>query len=161
MITLSNLNKNNKEIWLPRLFDLLYENMNEIILSNSEYEQEKEQWFTNVTPALDKPTRQITMCFDDNELIGYIQYYINNKLLMIEELQLNKKYHCTFTFYSFCKNFIKGLPSDIKYIEAFADRRNSYSQKLIQKSGMKYVDSNSNFIHFRGDADKIINRFIK
>lgn len=161
MITFTYLDKNIKEKVLPKLFDLFYENMRRITPTDLTYEQEKAHWLGNVSPALDKSARQIIMCFADNRLIGYIQYYISDKLLMIEELQLKKEYHCTLTFYRFCKYFINILPADIEYVEAFADKRNSDSQKLMQKLGMKFIDSNSDFIHLRGNAYKIISKFTK
>jgi len=160
MITFTYLNKNEKEKFLPKLFDLLHNNMREIAPSELSYELEKKQWLDNVSPALDKPARQIILCFDNYRLIGYIQYYINNTLLMIEELQLKKEYHCTLTFYRFCKYFIGTLPADIKYVEAFAERRNSQSQKLMQKLGMELINSSSEFVHLRGDANELIKKFI-
>lgn len=158
MITFIYLNKNEKDIFLPKLFDLLYDNMHEIAPTELSYEHEKKQWFDNVSPALDKPARQIIMCFADNKLVGYIQYYINNKLLMIEELQLKKEYHCTLTFYRFCNYFIGTLPADIEYVEAFAEKRNSKSQKLMQRLGMVLIDSNAVFVHLRGNADELIKK---
>ncbi len=160
MITFTYLNKNEKEKILPMLFDLLYDNMSEIAPTNLAYEQEKAQWFDNISPALGKTARQVIMCFTDEKLIGYIQYYINGKLLMVEELQLKQKYHCTLTFYRFCKHFIGTLPSDIEYVEAFADKRNISSQKLMKKLGMELIDSTSEFVHLRGDTDEIIKKFI-
>ena len=160
MITFTYLNKNEKEIFLPKLFDLLYDNMSEIAPANSTYEHQKKQWLGNVSPALDKSARQIIMCYADDELIGYIQYYINDKLIMVEELQLKKKYHCTLTFYRFCKHLICTLSTNIEYVEAFADKRNINSQKLMQRLGMKIIDSNSEFVHLRGNADEMIKKFI-
>ncbi len=159
MITLSYLNKNEKEKILPKLFDLLYDNMREIAPNELTYEQEKKQWLGNVSPALDKSARQIVICFIDDKLVGYIQYYINAKLLMVEELQLKKKYHCTLTFYRFCKHFIGTLPDDIEYVEAFADKRNINSQTLMQKLGMELIDNSSDFVHLRGNANEIISIF--
>ena len=159
MIAFTYLNKKEKEKILPKLFDLLYDNMRGIAPANLTYEQEKKQWLGTVSPAIDKSARQIMMCFADEELIGYIQYYINGKLLMVEELQLKQKYHCTLTFYRFCKYFIDTLPADIEYVEAFADKRNINSQKLMHKLGMEFIDNNSDFIHLRGNAIGIISRF--
>ncbi|MBQ8176785.1 MAG: GNAT family N-acetyltransferase [Oscillospiraceae bacterium] len=161
MITLSYLNKNEKEKMLPQLFDLLYDNMREIAPNELSYEQEKAQWLGSVSPALDKPARQIVICFIDDELVGYIQYYINDQLLMIEELQLKQKYHCTLTFYRFCKHFIVTLSAGIESVEAFADKRNINSQMLMKKLGMEFIDSSSDFVHLRGNANEIINRFTK
>ena len=159
MITFTYLNKNEKEKILPELFDLLFDNMSEIAPTNLTYEQEQMQWLGNVSPALDKPARQIIMCYADEELIGYIQYYINSKLLMIEELQLKKEHHCTLTFYRFCKYFIGTLPADIEHVEAFAERRNIKSQKLMQRLGMELIDNNAEFVHLHGEADEIIKKF--
>ncbi len=160
MITFTYLNKNEKEKILPELFDLLYDNMSEITPANLTYEQEKMQWLGNVSPALDKPARQIIMCYADEELIGYIQYYINCKLLMIEELQLKKEYQCTLTFYRFCKYFIGTLPADIEHVEACADKRNINSQKLMQSLGMELTYSSSEFVFLRGNATEMIKKFI-
>lgn len=160
MLKFTYLNKNEKEKFLPKLFDLLYANMSEIAPTNLTYEQEKMQWLGNVSPALDKSARQIIMCFNDEELIGYIQYYINSKLLMIEELQLKQKYHRTLTFYRFCKHFIGTLPTDIEHVEACADKRNINSQKLMQRLGMELIYSSSEFIFLRGNADEMIKKFI-
>ena len=160
MITFTYLNKNEKDIFLPKLFDLLYDNMREIAPSELPYELEKKQWLDNVSPAIDKPARQIILCFDNYKLIGYIQYYINGKLLMVEELQLKKEYHCTLTFYRFCKYFIGTLPADIEHVEAFVEKRNRNSQKLMQKLGMEHIDSSSEFVHLRGAANELIKKFI-
>lgn len=159
MITFTYLNKNEKEKFLPKLFDLLYENMRGITPTDLTYKHEKKHWLGNVSPAIDKSARQIIMCYADEELIGYIQYYVSNKLLMIEELQLKKEYHCTLTFYRFCKHFINTLPADIEYVEAFADKRNINSQELMQKLGMEIIDINSEFVHLRGNTDEIIKKF--
>ena len=86
------LNKSEKDHYLPQLFDLLYENMKVIAPSGLSYEQEKTEWLENVSPALEKAPRQIVLCFVAGELAGYMQYYIRDTLLMVEEIQLKKKY---------------------------------------------------------------------
>ncbi|MBQ8621658.1 MAG: hypothetical protein IJ422_05030 [Oscillospiraceae bacterium] len=154
MILFSWLNKQEKALWLPKLFDLLYDNMSTIAPSGLTYEQEKEQWLANVDPALDKAPRQIILCFVNHDLAGYIQYYTQEKLLMIEEMQLKKAYQRTFVFYRFCKHLMACLPSDIEYIEAYAEKRNRNSQKIMQKLGMVPVaeEENSAFVHLCGAA---------
>lgn len=86
MISFAYLDKIQKEQWLPLLFDLLYENMSVIAPSDEPYEKQKAQWLSNVSPALDKAPRQIVLCFAESELVGYVQYYTRNDLLMIEEM---------------------------------------------------------------------------
>ena len=66
MIAISRLNKKEKDQWLPRLFDLLYENMHRIAPSGLNRDQEREQWLSQVSPALDKEPRQVLLCFADD-----------------------------------------------------------------------------------------------
>lgn len=52
------------------------------------------------------------------------------------------------------------LPTNVEYIEAFADKQNINSQNLMKKLGMIFTDSSYEFVHLRGEAEQIINRFI-
>lgn len=153
----SYLNKQEKEQWLPQLFDLLYENMQDIAPSGQSYEQEKSEWLAAVSPALEKASRQIIMCFVGGELAGYIQYYTRQQMLMVEEVQLKKKYHGTFLFYNFCKYLKSIIPNDLQAVEAYADKRNSNSIRLMKKMGMQICksDTDSPFVHMRGSAESI------
>lgn len=161
MIMFFYLKKQEKELWLPKLFDLLYDNMCAIAPSGLTYEQEKEQWLANVSPALEKAPRQIVLCFVNNELAGYIQYYTRKQLLMVEEIQLKKVYQRTFVFYRLCKYLSETLPADITYIEAYADRRNLNSQKIMRKIGMEEITEtdHSTFVHLRGPVNKAMRFF--
>lgn len=151
------LNKDEKDLWLPRLFDLLYENMRGIAPSNLSYEQEKAQWLSAVSPALEKEPRQIILCFAQGELAGYVQYYIKDKLLMVEEIQIKQRLQRTFFFYKLCKFMLSVFPKDLQSIEAYADKRNRYSISLMSKLGMYpcETENGSPFIHFRGSAESI------
>ncbi len=42
------------------------------------------------------------------------------------------------------------LPSEITYIEAYADKRNTNSQKLMEALGMKIINDDGKYYHFRG-----------
>ena len=154
-ITFTRLNKEDKEQWLPQLFDLFYENMQAIVLSDLPYEQEKQQWLGEVSPALEKAPRKIVLCFVNDTLAGYIQYYINQNLLMIEEIQIAKAYQSTTLFYSLCKYLVAALPADLETIEAFALKQNLNSRNLMQKLGMTQIDEDENFVHLRGSVQSI------
>ncbi len=157
MITFSHLDKSEKDIWLPKLFELLYVNMKVIAPSELTYEEEKKDWLSNVSPAIDKAPRQIIMCFDDDTLAGFMQYYIRNDLLMIEEVQLTDAYQRTTAFYRMCRYLKDKLPDEIKYIEAYADKRNLNSISIMKKLGMETVedDKTSHFLHLRGATEQI------
>ena len=162
MIAISRLNKKEKDQWLPILFDLLYENMCQIAPNGLNRDQEMEQWLSQVSPALDKEPRQVLMCFADNTLAGFLQYYTRNDLLMVEEVQIAKEYQRTFLFYRLCKHLLASLPEQIRIIEAYADKRNHASIKLMGKLGMMAVEEDeSTFIHMRGSAQAIRTIFTK
>lgn len=155
MITFSYLNKAEKHTWLPQLFDLLYDNMRTIAPSGLSYAEEKAQWLANVSPALDKAPRQINLCFVDGMLAGYIQYYTRGRLLMVEEIQIKKVHQRTTVFYSFVRYLRSILPKDIAYIEAYADKRNQNSHRIMKKLGMTVTESDPGaaFLHFQGTSE--------
>ncbi len=157
MISFSYLDKSQKDQWLPILFDLLYENMSVIAPSEEPYEAQKEEWFGNVSPALDKAPRQIILCFADGKFAGYVQYYTRDDLLMVEELQIQKAYQRTTLFAALWKHLRVLLPDSIHYIEAYADPRNTNSLTIMKKLGMEPMEfGNPAFVHLRG---KIKNDF--
>ena len=155
MFQFTYLNKQEKEYWLPQLFDLLYDNMKTIAPSGKSYEAEKAEWLANVSPALEKAPRQVLLCFADGELEGFVQFYTRVELLMVEEVQLRKNYHHSFLFYRICKFLQNSLPMEITLVEAYAEKRNLYSQKLMQKLGMGVIGEDGPFVHLRGQAEPI------
>ena len=162
MIAISCLNKKEKDQWLPILFDLLYENMCRIAPSGRNRDQDREQWLSQVSPALDKEPRQVLMCFANGKLVGFLQYYTRNDLLMVEEVQIAKGYQRTFLFYRLCKHLLNTLPEEIRIIEAYADKRNHASIKLMGKLGMVTVEEEESvFIHMRGSAQAVRTIFTK
>ncbi len=135
---------------LPVLFDMLYENMEKIAPFGKAYEDAEEEWLGQVAPAMKKDKRQIVLMYDGDALAGYAQYYTNDALLMIEEIQLKPKYQRTRLLSEFCKFMKAVLPSEIAYIEAYADKRNANSQGLMEAQGMKIISVDGGYYHYRG-----------
>lgn len=155
MITFSYLDKSQKEQWLSTLFDLYYRNMQAIIPTSLPYEEEKTQWLSEVSPALEKEPRKIILCLAESALAGYVQYYTNKNLLMIEEIQIAKDFQRTILFYSLCKHLVQALPPDLETIEAFALKQNLYSRKLMNRLGMEQIEENDDFVHMRGSIQNM------
>ena len=120
----SYLNKNEKNVFLPTLFDLLYENMKTIAPFTQTHDAEKSQWLAEVSSALDKEPRQIILCSINDEVVGFIMYYVQKNMLMIEEFQLKKTHQRTLLFHCFCKHVLSVMPDDLRSVEAYADKRN-------------------------------------
>ena len=161
MITYTHLDKTQKDQWLPRLFDLYYLNMSPIAPSGLSYEEERSQWLSAVSPALDKEPRQVLLCRNDGALAGFIQYYTRGALLMIEEVQLSGRFQGTTVFLALVRALMRLLPEGIGYVEAYADKRNHRSILLMQRLGMEQLqeDQDSPFAHFRGNAAGIRRMF--
>lgn len=162
MIQFSFLDKSKKEEWLLPLFDLFYRNMSEIAPGRPSQEEERAWWFSEISPALDKAPRQVILCTEAEELLGYLQYYTRDDLLMIEEVQVAPSYRGTLLFYRMCRFLEENIPSEIRYIEAYARKKNTYSKEMMQKLGMIWVEEGegAELLHFRGDADAIRKRFV-
>ncbi|MBQ9120887.1 MAG: hypothetical protein IJY12_00825 [Clostridia bacterium] len=84
----SYLDKAKADPMLPALFDLLYENMSKIAPTEQPYETDRDCWLSSISPALQKAPRQILLMYDGEELAGYLQYYVNNGVFMVEEVQV-------------------------------------------------------------------------
>lgn len=156
----SFLNKAKARDVLPLLFDILHANMDKIAPSGRTYEAEREEWLGAVTPALAKAPRQIVLMHDGEILAGFLQYYVNNGIFMVEEIQLKPVYQRTRLLYELCRFLTDVIPSDTQYIEAFVHEKNINSQKLQLSLGMAHVGTKGNgILHFRGDCPKLLKRF--
>ena len=163
MIEFIELNKSEKSSFLPLLFDIFYNNTAELAPSEKSYELQRDEWLSEVSPALDKEPRKVILCYSDGELAGFLMYYTRGELLMVEELQLKKKFQRTRAFYMLCKYFISVLPREIATVEAYALKNNFNSQGIMQYLGMEFVSHESEFplVHLRGSAEKIKARFCR
>lgn len=159
MISICFLDKGEKAQWLPRMFDLLYENMQEIAPSGLEYETERAEFLANVSPALEKAPRQVLLALEDGDLVGYVQYYTRQELLMVEEVQIRKDHQGTLLFLRLCRHLLAALPEEIRVVEAYADGRNDRSRRLMARLGMVELEASGGYLHLRGDASVIRNRF--
>lgn len=142
---------------MGQLFDLLYDNMLPIAPTGLSYEAEKQQWLSEVVPAMAKDPRQIVLLYDGEILAGYLQYYVNRSIFMVEEIQLRKDCRTTSLFVQLWKFMSQIIPEDTQYIEAYADPRNLHSRHLMEKLGMKPVEDGSyaHLLHFRGTLNKL------
>ncbi len=150
----------------PELFRLLHGNMDPIAPSGLSYEEEYRCWREAVGDGLKADARKIILIRENrsDRLLGFLQYYTNPAVLMIEELQIVPDYQSS-------ANILRGLipfllsaiPADLQYIEAFVHKQNTRSIALQQKLGMEIVDTAQNgaLFHLRGSYPEFRNRFIR
>lgn len=159
-MTLVYLNKEEKDLWLPQLFDLFYENMSVIAPSGMAYEAERAAWLSNVSPALDKAPRRVLLALDGEELAGFVMFYTRADLLMVEEVQLRREYQGGLLFLRLCRKLLADLPEKVVTVEAYAHRQNDRSRKLMQRLGMTEVPEDGPYFHLRGDMAAIRKRLL-
>lgn len=153
------LDKKTELPLLPELFDLMFENMNAIAPEEAPYEVQKREWLACIGEALTKDPRQIQLIYGDSKLVGFCMYYINNGILMIEELQLRPEFHRTAVLLPLYRFFRKQVEK-IDYVECFAHQTNSHSRSLITKWGLEVVGQtpDGRILHFRGAADHVFHK---
>jgi len=161
MIRFVFMEKAKGEQFLPMLFDILYDNMRIIAPSGEGYEEDKRIWLSNVAPAIQKEPRQIILMYADDDLAGYLQYYINGGIFMVEEIQIKSQYQRTTLFYAICRFMLGIISLDTIYIEAYAEKRNQNSRRIIGKLGMEQIGENGSYLHYRGSMDSVRNIFAK
>lgn len=161
MISFEIMEKSRKEEILPELFDLLFDNMSVIAPTGNDYKTDFNEWYSAVSPAIDKDPRNIILIRDKGDIIGYFQYYVNRSVFMMEEIQFKRDYWGTGLFrklYEFIANEIK--PS-AEFVEAYAHTANVKSQSILRHLGLVPVgtNANGNSIHYRGDCRELMNKY--
>ena len=155
------LDKSQKSEILPLLFDIFYENTSKISPFSKPYEAERDAWLSEVSPALEKPPRQIILIYHGTDLAGFVMYYTRDELLMIEELQLVPKYQRTLLCYKTVKYLYEFLGEKIERVEAYALKSNQTSIGLMQDLGFAKINDTlgTKFLHFSCDANEIKSKF--
>ena len=161
MISFVVLPKNETENILPSLFRILHSNMSVIAPTGNSYDEDYFLWHNSVAPALEKDARQIILIYDDTEIIGYFQYYVNATAFMMEEIQFNKEYHGTGLFKRLYAYLFEIIPQETLYIEAYAHKQNQKSQGILKHLGLQIIgeNKNGNSYHFRGDCHQALKRY--
>lgn len=117
------MDKSKAESLLPKLYDILYTNMSVIAPTGNSYEKDKKEWLTCVAQALERVQRQIILIVDQDTLAGYFQYYVNNGVFMMEEIQFKPEYHGSGLFGQLYRYLITIIPPDTEVVEAYANKK--------------------------------------
>lgn len=157
MIGFQFMDKAKADEYLPTLFKLLYKNMNEISPSGLSESEQLPLWLEAVAPAVQKDARQIVLIMDADRLIGCFQYYINEAVFMMEEIQLEREYWGSGVFnmlYGFLHDSIKSFPENA---EAYALKENTRSQAILEHLGLSRIGENKNgsCFHYRGSCERL------
>ena len=154
------LNKADADSVLPKLFDILYSNMSKIAPTGKSYEEDFLFWLSCVRPSLEKDPRQILLIYDEGNIVGFFQYYLNNRLFMMEEIQFADEHKGKGVFQMLYRYLAKILPTDTEFVEAYAAKQNKKSIAILYYLGLEIIGENKNKVcyHFRGRYENILRR---
>ena len=142
-----------------QLFKILYDNMSRIVPTGNDYQTDFELWNDAVSAGLKSEKRQVILIHNDHDLIGYFQYYINEGLLMMEEVQILSSFHGKDQVFRKLFKFLLGQLSDsLETVEAYSNLSNKKSQEILKHLGLGEVGMNKNAfsLHFRGKFSDLL-----
>ena len=163
MISYQFLDKKEVKHWLPILFSILHENMSVIAPTGNTYEEDYALWSGAVEPAMQKENRHIVLIFNDKTLIGYLQYYTNDETFMIEEAQIKQAHQGRGVLRSAFTFICDHISPDVLYAEAYANKKNTRSQTILERHGFSRngENKNGNSYHYRADCQAFLCRIRK
>jgi hypothetical protein len=161
MIKLEVLEKNNFNKFSKKIFSILANNMSVIAPTGNTYEDDYNEWSKAIGETLKKETRNIIIIYFDDILVGFFQYYTTSDgLFMMEEIQIlpiyqGKKYNIFRKLYGFVFSI---LPKNIKKVEAFANKKNYKSQRILNHLGLHIIGNNKNgkSHHYQGSFKSLM-----
>lgn len=144
------------------LFDILADNMAKIALTENSREEDFLLWSEILRERLLNGQVSIISFLYSGQIIGYFQYSICNDVFVIEEIEISPPFQIR---YNVLGNIVKLLPDvvppNIDYIEAYANKNNNASTRLLDKVGFEIVGENKSgksYLH-RGKYSALAKQF--
>lgn len=162
MLKKLEINCQNFNEYAEFLFEILANNMTKIAPTQNSREEDFKIWFASLQKRLLNEECFIIAFLNSEKIIGYLQYSISQDTLTVEEVEISPKF---FIKYNILGNAIKLLSEisseNIVYVEAYANKNNKISMKILQKSGFKIVGTNKTQTSFlyRATYSELAKRF--
>lgn len=151
-ITFEYLNKPDFSIVANEIFTILSCNMTVIAPTGNTREEDFNLWLGAVSGGLQREERQIILIKDNDNIIGFFQYYTNADTFMMEEIQFKPEYQGKGIFRDLYGFVFSNIKKDIEYVEAYASIKNAKSIGILEKFGLSNIGLNKNgrSYHFKG-----------
>lgn len=143
------------------LFNILADNMMAIAPTGNTREDDYKCWYQGVSDGLKRDERQIILIKDNDNIIGFFQYYINENTFMMEEIQFKSEYQGKGVFRALYGFVISHISENTEYVEAYANICNSKSIGILEKFGLINIGINKNgrCYHFKGNYSDLLKWF--
>ncbi len=143
--------KSRIEEILPDCFKILRANMEAIIPDGKPYEEAFSEWYSAVYPALSKISRQMILIFSEDAFIGFFMYFVCGETFVMEEIQIEKRFHKSGVFKQLYSWLLPKLPQDIESVKAYAHKNNIKSQKILEHLGLINCGHNGDYFCYNGN----------
>ena len=162
-ITFAFLNKSDFPTLANELFSILADNMEKIAPTGNAREADFKCWFDGVSGGIKHDERQIVLIKKSGGIIGFFQYYSNADTFMMEEIQLRPDYQKKGIFRKLYGFLIDNMNSNIRFVEAYANKNNSKSIGILKKLGLEKIGINKNgcSLHFKGVYNDLLKWYNK
>ena len=156
-ISFSLLDKTHSSEILDELYDILYGNMSVIAPTGSSYEEDKQSWLPCIVSALENPQRKILLIYGEAGLAGLFMFSLKNETFLMEEIQFKPEYQGVGLFGRLYRYLFGLIPSDTDFVEAYAHKKNSKSQRILTYLGLQCIGENKSGtnLHFRGSYQEL------
>ncbi len=151
-INFEYLNKTDFSTVSDKIFNILADNMTIIAPTGNSRKDDYECWYQSVSDGLNRDERQIILIRNNDNIIGFFQYYTNKETFMMEEIQFRPDYQGKGILRALYGFVIQHLKKDIEFVEAYANINNGKSIGILEKFGLKNIGLNKNgkSFHFKG-----------
>ncbi len=146
---------------MPRLFEIIYTNMNPIAPSDESFEDTLAGWIAVIGNALQDPRRTMLILTEGTEIVGFFMYACNGENFLMEEIQLIPRVQGSGAFRAIYAEVLPRLPETVVTVEAYAHKNNTRSQGILGHFGLVVIGENrsGNSLRFRGNMVDFQQRF--
>ena len=158
MIKFELLNKSDFLSISNEIYNIFAHNMSNIAPTDKLREEDYKIWYEAVSDGLQKDARQIILIKDNENIIGFFQYYTNADTFMMEEIQFKPEYQGKGVFRKLYGFVFSNIRTDIKFVEAYTHINNFKSIGILQKFGFSNIGfaMNGSLYHFKGEFEDLV-----
>ncbi len=158
-ITFNFLKKSEFSEYAQKLFDILYTNMSVIVPTGDSYENDFNMWCSSFGKSfINREQRKIIIIKADEQIVGFFGFNIVGDIFKMEEIQISPDYQSRYgIFRSLYRFTLDNLPDNLKYVEAYADIRNTKSAAVLKTLGLEITTTENGKFHcFKGKMKSLL-----
>lgn len=106
-------------------------------------------WQERMTAALDDPQRYLLLLYGQDKLAGYVQYSLQEDVVLLEYAVVAPEWQSTPLFRMGCQYLLQQLPPHIRYLDDWVSRQRPAAIDVNRRIGMETVGETENGAYVR------------